>query len=167
MRIKTTPCLGKPLLDLVGGCFRTCEIALWRNDRRAGTYSVMTLHWAINSESLLITARGEGPLSFRDVDDFHSAIAGAKVLAYRRYVDLSCSEPSMTSDEIMLLAALTRKLHQRGEMGALAIVVGPAMFEVAKPLFGVLACANRPMRVFSGPTPARRWISNLALPTRH
>ncbi|MDB5487260.1 MAG: hypothetical protein JWQ58_975 [Reyranella sp.] len=127
----------------------------------------MTLHWAINSESLLITARGEGPLSFKDVDDFHTAIAGAKVLAYRRYVDLSCSEPTMTSDEIMLLAARTRKLHQSGQMGALAVVVGPTMFEVAKPLFGVLACANRPMRVFSGPTPAQRWIKSVPLWTQH
>ena len=127
----------------------------------------MTLHWAINSESLLITARGEGSLSFKDIDDFHAAIAGANVLAYRRYVDLSCSEPTMTSDEIMLLAARTRNLHKRGQMGALAIVVGPPMFEVAKPLFGVLACANRPMRIFSGLTPAQRWIKGVPLRTPH
>ncbi len=127
----------------------------------------MTLNWAISSENLLITARGAGPLSFKDVDDFHTAIAGAEVLAYRRYVDLSCSEPAMTYDEIMLLAARTRGLHQRGQMGALAIVVGPTMFEVAKPLFGVLACANRPMRLFSGPMMAQRWIGSVSSRMQH
>lgn len=59
---------------------------------------------------------------------------------------------------MLALGVLFRSYHVRGPVGPLAVVVADAQVDRVNRLLGILATADRPMRVFRELEPARRWI---------
>ncbi|TAJ41608.1 MAG: hypothetical protein EPO55_04950 [Reyranella sp.] len=64
----------------------------------------------------------------------------------------------MEAEDIMALGARMRASHDKGPVGALAAVVPNDHVEAVGRVLGMLAAAQRPMRVFRQLGPARRWI---------
>lgn len=122
----------------------------------------MPLYWTIDSKARLFTGIAEGNVSLNDAIDLLEAMAGAKAMAYRKLFDGRAATPNMTPDELLSLCASIRAYHDRGMMGALAIVATAEQTMLFARLLGALASAKRPIRVFENPRQARNWIEDVA-----
>jgi hypothetical protein len=122
----------------------------------------MPLYWTIDSKARLFTAVAEGNVSLNDAIDLLDAMAGAKAMAYRKLFDGRAAIPTMTPDEMLSLCANIRSYHDRGMMGALAIVATPEQTMLFARLLGALASAKRPIKMFENPRQARNWIEDVA-----
>jgi hypothetical protein len=122
----------------------------------------MPLYWTIDSKARLFTGVAEGNVSLSDAIEFLEAMAGAKAMAYRKLFDGRAAISTMTPDELLSLCARIREYHEQGMMGALALVATPEQTVVFARLLGVLASAERPIKVFSTLRQARNWIEEQA-----
>ena len=121
----------------------------------------MPLHWTIDSRERLVVAVAEGEVARADVQTYLDALVGANALTYRKLFDASRSDTTMDPEEMMALGVMFRSFHARGEVGPLAIVVPDGKIELISRVLGILAAADRPMRVFHEVEPAKRWIESL------
>ncbi|MDP1966893.1 MAG: hypothetical protein Q8K93_32390 [Reyranella sp.] len=78
--------------------------------------------------------------------------------SYRKLFDGGRGETHMEAEEILALGARMRATAERGRVGALAVVVPSAHAAALGRVLGMLAAAERPMRVFRQVGPARKWI---------
>ena len=67
----------------------------------------------------------------------------------------------MTPEDMLAIGVLLRERHATGTPGPLAVVIPPDKADLVSRVLGILAAADRPMRVFSEAEPARRWIDSL------
>lgn len=118
----------------------------------------MSLHWTIDHDRRLVTATATGNVGRADMEAYLEAMAAANALSYRKLFDGSASEPTMTADELLMLGSRMRAYHRTGEMGALAIVVATDKLEFMSRVIGILASADRPLKVFQDVRAARRWL---------
>ena len=109
----------------------------------------------------MVTA--EGDVSHADAEEYLAVIEGCGALAYRKLYDGRGGSVVMNRDEMMAIAARFRSYHHR-PVGALAIVLPHDKAEPVARVLGVLASADRPMRLFINLGQARRWIEGLAAP---
>ena len=118
----------------------------------------MPLHWTIDTEQRLMIAVAEGDVTRAEVEDYLDAIVSAGALTYHKVFDASKGDTSMNADDLLPLGVRVRSFHALGTMGALAIVVPPGRGKRLHRAFGMLAVADRPMRIFDEAAPAYRWI---------
>ena len=132
----------------------------------------MTLHWVIDSHRRLIVVTAEGPVSRAEIDGLLDAVTGAKALGYCKLVDATAGTFAMNALEVLAIGARVRSLHA-GSVGAVAIVLPNRLPRDDEPadattlvarLIGILASANRPLRLFKSATSAKRWLDSLAVP---
>jgi hypothetical protein len=121
----------------------------------------MPLHWTIDSKERLVVAVVDGEVARAEIQTYLDALVGAKALTYRKLFDASQGDTTMGPEEMMALGVMFRSFHARGEVGPLAIVVPDNKIELVSRVLGILAAADRPMRVFRETEPARRWIESL------
>jgi hypothetical protein len=115
------------------------------------------LHWVIDSRQQLVTVRGEGKVTLADMEHYLQVVAGANALAYRKlYNGMEC-DIAMDKDELVSVGARCRSFSGRA-VGPVAIVLPPEMHERIARLFGILAAAPRPLRIFTSLAAAQRWI---------
>ena len=106
----------------------------------------------------MFTVRAEGTVTLTDVVGFLEAVSGACALTYRKLFDGRAGTSVLTDEELLSVCAAARSVHQRGQIGALALVFTSTQTRQLARLLGVLAVADRPMKVFETPRQARRWI---------
>lgn len=122
----------------------------------------MPLHWTVDSKERLVIVIAEGDVTRAEVEDYITVMNGAGTLSYRKLYDGSLGDTAMTADDMLAIGVQIRARHATVSMlGPLAIVVPPAKSELVSRVLGILAAADRPMRVFSEFEPARRWIESL------
>jgi hypothetical protein len=122
----------------------------------------MPLHWTIDAASRLVTIVAQGEVTSRDVEAYLKAMVDGGALTYRKLFDGSEGETSMGPEDLLALGARFRAFHVRGPVGPLAMVVPDGKADLVARVLGILATADRPMRVFRKVAPARRWIDSLA-----
>lgn len=120
----------------------------------------MPLYWTIDSKAELVTAVAEGEVTRADADAYLDAIEGGGAIAYRKLFDGSAGTLGMDQEELMALGARVRSYHQQ-PVGALALVMADAKQEAVGRILGILASADRPMRLFASAVTARRWLESL------
>ena len=106
----------------------------------------------------MLTAVCEGNVSLRDLEEYLDAVVVAGSMPYRKLFDGTHGDSTMTDEEMMLLGARIRAYHGDGPMGALAIVVLTEHTHGLARLFGALAAADRPIKIFREVRAARRWL---------
>lgn len=122
----------------------------------------MPLHWIIDSKERLVTLSAEGDITRVEIEACIAVMTGAGTLSYRKLFDGTRGNTAMTSQDILTVGVRLRALHAESKMpGALALVLSPDKSELVSRMLGILAVADRPMRVFSDIEPARRWIGSL------
>jgi hypothetical protein len=102
----------------------------------------------------------EGDVTRADAEEYLDAIEGGGALAYRKLYDGRDGNVAMSHDEMMAIAARFRSYHHR-PVGALAIVLLHDQAEPVARILGILASAERPLKLFTSLAPARRWIDGL------
>jgi hypothetical protein len=85
----------------------------------------MPLYWMIDSKERLFTGGGEGDVTLADAMSLLDVQAGAGALSYRKLFDGRAVRSSMTGEELLAVCARIRGYHERGPIGALAIVCTP------------------------------------------
>jgi hypothetical protein len=123
----------------------------------------MPVYWTIDSKQQLVVVTAEGHVTHADAEEYLDVIEGCGALAYRKLYDGQGGSVVMSHDEMMAIAARLRSYHHR-PVGALAIVLPHDKAEPVARILGVLASADRPMRLFINLGQARRWIDGLAAP---
>ena len=120
----------------------------------------MPIYWTIDSRHQFVVVTAEGDVSRADADDYLDAIEGGGALAYRKLYDARAGNVVMNHDEMMEIAVRLRSYHHR-PVGPLAIVLSDDKAEAAARVLGILASADRPIKLFTSLAPARRWIDSL------
>ncbi len=121
----------------------------------------MPLHWIIDSRTRLVTASAEGDCTRSDVEAYLKAVEGGGAVAWRKLFDARHGLPAMDHNDMLVIGSLFRGYHQRGPVGALALVVSETHAEPISRALGILATADRPMRLFTDLEKGRRWIGSL------
>jgi hypothetical protein len=114
--------------------------------------------WTIDHDQRVLTAVCEGNVSLRDLEEYLDAVVVAGSMPYRKLFDGSRGTSAISDEEMMLLGARIRAYHGDGPMGALAIVVTSEHTHGLARLFGALAAADRPIKIFRDGRAARRWL---------
>ena len=120
----------------------------------------MSLHWTIDSERRLVTVRADGPVTRGDAEAYLDAVEKGGAISYRKLYDGSAGKLGMDEQELMALGVRFRSYHHL-PVGALAIVLADDKLEVVGRLLGMLASADRPMRLFANLSAAQRWLKTL------
>ena len=121
----------------------------------------MPLYWTIDSRQKLVTIACEGDVTHADLVDYLNVVEGARALAYRKLFDGTAFQTSMTASDMLEIGARFRSYHSR-PIGPLAMVLPPDKADLFARVLGILAAADRPMRVFARLAPAKRWIETFA-----
>lgn len=122
----------------------------------------MPFYWDIDPQQRLVTAVAEGDVTRAEVEAYLDAVGQAGAYAYRKLFDGRQARIRMTPEEMMALGVRMRATHAEGHtMGALAAVLPDEHMKAAGRVLGMLAAADRPMRVFRQIGPARKWIRSL------
>ena len=106
----------------------------------------------------MLTATCQGDITLRDLEDYLDAVVVAGSMPYRKLFDGTDGDSKMTDEEMMHLGARIRAYHSAGPMGPLAIVVVTDHTHGLARLFGALAAADRPIKIFRDVRAARRWL---------
>ncbi len=123
----------------------------------------MPLRWTIDPQERLVTTIAEGNVTRADFDVYIQAIHDADAHGYRKLFDGRHADTAMGAEEMMSLGVLFRGFHGKSPIGPLAVVLAEDKADLVSRTLGMLAAADRPMRVFREIGPARRWIESLAL----
>lgn len=123
----------------------------------------MPLNWTVDSKNRLVITTAEGDITRDEAESYIAAVNGAGTHTYRKLFDGSRGETRMTAEDMLALGVQIRAWQAAGagNPGPMAVVVPPDKAELVSRLLGILATADRPMRVFSESEPARRWIESL------
>ncbi|MBI2735584.1 MAG: hypothetical protein HYX38_03400 [Rhodospirillales bacterium] len=119
------------------------------------------MYWTIDSRQSLVTITCEGDVTRSALVEYLDVVEGAGALSYRKLFDATDFQTSMTALDMLEIGARFRIYHTR-PIGPLAIVLPPDKADLFARVLGILAAADRPMRVFDRLAPARRWIESLA-----
>jgi hypothetical protein len=120
------------------------------------------LYWLIDSRTQVVTLTAEDAVLSEEMEEYLAVVKGAGALGYRKIFDGTRSSFAMTREDMLILGARFRSLHAEPP-GPLAIVLPPEKVERIEPILGILAAPNRPMRLFTTVSDARRWINGLDL----
>lgn len=121
----------------------------------------MSLHWTIDAETRLVVIVADGDVVRGEMETLLDDLAAREALTYRKLFDGSRGDTSMTPEELLILGLRFRAIHAQGRVGALAVVVPDHKADLVARVLGMLAVADRPMRVFRTPALARRWLQAL------
>jgi hypothetical protein len=122
----------------------------------------MPLHWIVDSKERLVIVTAEGAVTGAELEDYIAAMNGAGTMSYRKLYDGSRGNTDLTEEELLAIGVQLRARHTTGDRpGPLALVLSPDQFEQVSRVLGILAAADRPMRVFTAIAPARHWIERL------
>lgn len=121
----------------------------------------MPLHWTIDSRDHLVVATADGDVTREEIEHYLHILDGANAMGYRKLFDASNGDTSMSAEDLLAIGVQIRDRHSKGDsLGPLAIVMPPDKTELVSRVLGILAAADRPMRVFDSIEPARRWIDS-------
>lgn len=121
----------------------------------------MAFDWVIDSRKKLIIVNGEGEFTFTEVWDYLAAVAGANALSYRQLFDLSQAFTQLTPGEAMELGVHMQMQQSQSVAGPVAVVMPQRQSDPVARLLGIMATAERPMRLFNEFEPAQQWIDSL------
>lgn len=114
--------------------------------------------WTIDRDQRMLTAICQGDVTLQELEDYLDAVVEAGTMLYRKLFDGTLGDSRLTDEEMMLLGARIRAYHTEGPMGPLAIVVVSEHTHGLARLFGALAAADRPIKIFRDVRAARRWL---------
>lgn len=121
----------------------------------------MSLYWTIDSKRKLVTIACEGDVTPADLVGYLDVVEGARALTYCKLFDGTAFQTSMTALDMLEIGARFRSYHSQ-PIGPLAMVLPPDKADSFARVLGILAAADRPMRVFERLAPAQRWIEGFA-----
>lgn len=122
----------------------------------------MPLKWVIEPDRKFIAVTGEGDVTYKDVSDVLDAMLDAGTRGFRKLIDLSRADTTMTREELLTLGVRIRGVHGTGRVGPLALLPPKSGAVQTETLFGMISAADRPFRLFRDLDEATDWIKRQA-----
>jgi hypothetical protein len=116
------------------------------------------LHWNIDSREKYLTVNAEGRVTRFDFEELLEAAYGAGALSYRTVFDGTSGDFDMDESDVLQVGARLQDLRDV-MTGPLAVVLSGEDQMILARLLGILATAPRPMRLFTSPRAARKWLA--------
>ncbi len=136
--------------------------------RRHGHHRTrMPLRWTIDPTQRMLTAVADGDVTRAEFETYLDTLDAADAHGYRKLFDGGRGSTRMPPEDILALGVRMRASHATGPIGALAVVVPDEFADAIGRVLGMLAAADRQMRVFATLGPARRWLKGVAEPESH
>lgn len=110
-----------------------------------------------------MTVVSEGEVTYGELVAMVDALRNSNAHGYRKLYDGARSLMRMTQEEVLMLGVRMRVEHERSPMGPMAVILPEEDGEILARLLGMVALANRPLRIFVKTGPALKWL--LALPS--
>jgi hypothetical protein len=120
--------------------------------------AAMPLRWSIDLERKFISIVGEGDVTRADVVELLDVMKETGTRGFRKLVDIGNADTSMTREELFALGVRVRSVHATGNVGPMALVLSRVGAAQAEAFFGMMAAADRPMRLFRNVAEAADWI---------
>ena len=124
----------------------------------------MPLHWTIDSESRFVSVVAKGDVSRPEVEQLLDEMMSRGAMTFRKLFDGLDGDTTMAPQDLLAVGVRMRAHHAGGPMGPLALVLPDKRAEIIVPILGMLAAADRPMRIFATRQKARRWLESLGGP---
>ena len=118
----------------------------------------MPLRWKIDPTQRFMLVRSSGDVSRAEVEELIDAIVDNGALGFDKLVDGSAAMTSMSDEEMLTLGMRFRELHTGAAVGALAMVMPVDRGDRMQRMLGMIAAADRPMRVFTDLDEAEAWL---------
>lgn len=118
------------------------------------------IYWLIDSRHQLIFLTAVGDVYRVHMEECLDIVEGAGAVGYRKLFDGVHANIRMAEDELLAIGVRLRSLHVRA-VGALAIVLRQDQLPPLRRLLGILAAADRPLRLFETRSKAENWIRSL------
>lgn len=119
----------------------------------------MPLHWRIDVREKLFLAVADGSVEYDDIERMLDAMASSGAIAYRKLFDGLLGETRMTPSELLALGARMRAMHEvAARIGPVAVVIPHDKRLRLMRLLGILAAADRPLRLFNDCDSAHGWL---------
>ncbi|MDP2332951.1 MAG: hypothetical protein Q8M19_19885 [Reyranella sp.] len=122
----------------------------------------MPVQWTIEPDRDLVTVVAEGEVTHGELVAMVDALCARDAHGYRKLYDGARSRMRMTPEEVLMLGLRMRTEHERSRMGPMAAILPEENAEILARLLGMVALADRPLRIFVKRGPALKWL--LALP---
>ena len=119
----------------------------------------MPLVWKVDPANSLVVAMADGDVTRAEMDGLLDAIADSRTLLYRKVFDVHRGDTAMTADDVLPLAVRMRAMHQLGPMGPLALILPAGKEKLLERALGMLAAAERPLKIFEDPARVATWIA--------
>lgn len=120
----------------------------------------MAISWTIDPDFESVAVLAEGAVTRPDVEAYLQAMEAAGALGYRKLIDARGASVGMTDADMMAVGVRLRSYHG-GAVGALAIVLSRDAVDAVARILGILAAADRPMRLFTSLRAAERWLEGM------
>lgn len=119
----------------------------------------MPLHWTAQSNPPLVTIVAEGDVTKADVEEVLAFLVRADLVRWRKLFDARNGQGILTPEDVEAIGVRIREATRTQDVGPLAFVMptGAEKPELRR-MLGLVAAAQRPMRLFRRIAPARRWI---------
>ena len=121
----------------------------------------MPITWTLDSDFESAAVCAAGAISRADVEAYLAAIDAAGAVGYRKLIDARSAIVDMSHEDMMAVGVRMRGFHG-GPVGALAIVLSREGADAVARILGIMAAADRPMRLFTSMRAAERWLEGLA-----
>ena len=123
----------------------------------------MPIHWTIAPLEHMVVCVFEGTVTLDDVVSCFSAIGAAGASAYRKIMDATNGECTLSASELETLTALVKAAATHATPGPVAIVTGSSGNDTVVRNFRTITPRGRPLRTFSSIHAARRWLNSQPL----
>jgi hypothetical protein len=120
----------------------------------------MPIHWTISHPTRLVLAVCKESVSRPDVEAYLDNVVVDGALGYAKIFELKDCTWMLDENDMMALGARIQAYAKVGTepMGPLAIVAASPEHEDQARIFGALATAKRPLKIFRELHAARRWL---------
>lgn len=110
----------------------------------------------------------EGVVTLKEIMEYLADLESAGALGYRRILDATQGECSLSETELRRVTVHTGSFSRRGTSGPIAVVTGSSRNDKVVTNLRAMTPTDRPLRMFTTIHDARRWLSNAPLgsPTR-
>ena len=123
----------------------------------------MPLHWTVTPLEHMVVCVFEGAVTVDDIIAYFAAIGEAKALSYRKIMDATRGECTLSEAELARLSGLIKAAASGGTPGPVAIVTGSSGNDSVVRNFRTMTPKGRPLRTFRSIHAARRWLDSQPL----
>ena len=120
----------------------------------------MPIHLSVDHEARSMTATAEGEITKVEFEDFLYATVNENTGGYRKLFDGRFATTRMDPRDIFDFGLRMKARHAIERTGPLAVVMGPEHYDLVSRVLGMLATADRPMRLFEDLDAAHKWLDS-------